>query len=117
MTIRRAATVAAILSASLLGACAKAPESIQASYISPLKYQNLNCSQLAREGASLDGALQTAAAQQRKARNNDVAGVILIGLPVSSLSGDNIAPEIARLKGEREAVRQERVRKNCSGAA
>lgn len=46
-----------------------------------------------------------------------MVGVILIGLPVSSLSGDNIAPEIARLKGEQEAVRKAMVLKNCSVAA
>jgi hypothetical protein len=34
-------------------------------------------------------------------------------LPVSSLSGDNIAPEIARLKGEEEAIRKAMIRKNC----
>ncbi|WP_281405000.1 hypothetical protein [Nitratireductor sp. XY-223] len=42
---------------------------------------------------------------------NDVVGVILIGLPVSSLSGDNIAPQIARLKGEKEAIRQAQIKR------
>ena len=31
-------------------------------------------------------------------------GVLLVGLPVSSMSGHNIAPEIGRLKGEDEAL-------------
>jgi len=39
--------------------------------------------------------------------------VVLIGLPVASLSGDNIAPEIARLKGEQEAVQKAKLRQGC----
>jgi hypothetical protein len=30
----------------------------------------------------------------------------MLGLPVSSLSGDNIAPQIAQLKGESDALRK-----------
>lgn len=93
--------------------CAKAPESISASYVSEVGYQGYSCAQLTQETVRLSQALSTASAQQSKARSNDVAGVILIGLPVSSLSGDNIAPEIARLKGEQEAVRKAGITKNC----
>jgi hypothetical protein len=42
--------------------------------------------------------------QQNQTRSNDIAGIILIGLPISSMSGGNIAPEIARYKGKLEAV-------------
>lgn len=42
-----------------------------------------------------------------------MVGVILIGLPVPSMSGDNIAPEIARLKGEQEAFRKAMALKEC----
>lgn len=97
----------------LAGACAKSPESIQASYISEVTYQSWSCPQLGEESQRLSAALATASTQQERARGNDVVGVILIGLPVSSLSGDNIAPEIARLKGEQEAVRRTMIGKNC----
>jgi hypothetical protein len=33
-------------------------------------------------------------------------GVILLGLPTPSRSRQNVAPEVARLKGEAEAVRK-----------
>jgi hypothetical protein len=62
----------------------------------------------------LSQALAQASTQQENARTNDTVGVILIGLPVSSLSGDNIAPEIARLKGETEAVRKVSIGKGCT---
>ncbi len=104
--------------AIVLASCAKAPESISASYISDVGYQQYTCDQLGSEMSRLSSALALASAQQEKARTNDVVGVILIGLPVSSMSGDNIAPEIARLKGEQEAVRRAAMIKRCpsSGA-
>ena len=114
MHIRHAAMTAAIVITAT--GCAKAPESIQASYVSPLRYQGLSCRQLAVEASNLDGALATASAQQRQARTNDTVGVILIGLPVSSFSGGNVAADVARLKGEREAVRQTALAKGCGGA-
>ena len=103
-----AATTAAIitLAAITLAACAKKPESIAPAYVSGLNYKGLTCPQLREEYTRLSAAYTTAAEQQNNARTNDVVGVLFIGLPVSSLSGDNIAPEIARLKGEKNAVQQ-----------
>lgn len=106
-------TIIIAAAACLVGSCAKAPESIGASYISEVGYQNYTCEQLVTETVRLSAALTTASQQQDKARSNDVVGVLLIGLPVSSMSGDNIAPEIARLKGEQEAVRRAAVLKKC----
>ena len=97
--------------------CAKAPESIAPSYVSEVGYLHWDCSQLAEEDARLHSALSQASIQQENARTNDTVGIILIGLPVSSLSGDNIAPEIARLKGEREAIRKASIRKVCQTAS
>jgi hypothetical protein len=105
--------ISAAMSMAVLVGCAKSPDSIQASYISEVGYLSWTCAQLGEETHRLSSALGTASAQQERARGNDIAGVILIGLPVSSLSGDNIAPEIARLKGEQEAVRKALIRKNC----
>ena len=94
--------------------CAKSPDSISPAYVSEVGYQSWSCSQLAEESVLLSAALASASVQQENARTNDTVGVILIGLPVSSLSGDNIAPEIARLKGETEAVRKASMAKSCS---
>lgn len=109
MKMMMAAATIAVLAAG----CAKSPDSISPSYISEFSYQPLSCEMLGQEDARLAQALATASSQQEKARSNDIAGVILIGLPVSSLSGDNIAPEIARLKGEREAINRVRLSKGC----
>ena len=103
----------AVFSCLLTAACAKSPESIAPSYISDVGYQTWQYKQLAEEDQRLAAALATASTQQKNARTNDTVGVLLIGLPVSSMSGDNIAPEIARLKGEREAVNRAMKAKSC----
>jgi hypothetical protein len=102
-----------IIAALSLAACAKKPESISASYISERNYLSYQCDELAQEDSRLAGAYAQAAQQQNNARTNDTVGVLLLGLPVSSMSGDNIAPEIARLKGEQDAVRRARSKRGC----
>jgi hypothetical protein len=102
------------LIATMVSGCAKAPESIAPAYVSQLTYQDLRCPQLASEEQRLSQALATASKQQNNARTQDTVGVLLLGLPVASMSGDNIAPEIARLKGEQEAIRQQQLSKGCA---
>lgn len=101
------------LAAFIVAGCAKSPESIAPAYVSQLNYQNLTCQQLAEENARLTQALAVASKQQQNARTNDTVGVILLGLPVSSLSGDNIAPQIADEKGQIEAIRQRQLAMGC----
>ena len=97
-----------------LAGCAASPESIAPSYISEVTYQAWSCQQLGEESYRLSAALSNASNQQNQVRTNDTVGVILIGLPVSSMSGGNVAPEVARLKGETEAVRRASIGKRCS---
>lgn len=97
---------------SIVG-CAKKPESIAPAYVSDYQFQSLTCPQLQQEQARLDSAYTTAADQQNHARTNDTVGVILLGLPVSTLSGDNVAAQIAQLKGQKEAIGRVRVAKGC----
>lgn len=94
-------------------ACAQKPEAIQAAYISPTTYAGFNCSQLSAEAKRVDAAYTRAAAQQTKARSNDTVGVIFLGLPVSSLSGENVAPQIADLKGRKETIHQTQISRGC----
>ena len=87
--------------------------SIAPAYVSAVTYTTWSCKDLANESLRLSAALGTASTQQENARTNDTVGVLLIGLPVSSLSGDNIAPQIADLKGRVEAVHEASVEKHC----
>jgi hypothetical protein len=105
--------VAPLICGILLVACAKSPDSIAPAYVSDLTYRSASCSDLSVEYARVNGALVTASAQQEQARGNDTVGIILLGLPVSSLSGDNIAPQVAELKGELEAIHRVALEKKC----
>lgn len=106
--------VAVVFCVATLAACAKSPESISPSYVSDITYRQVSCADLGVESERLNQALARASTQQEQARGNDTVGVILLGLPVSSLSGDNIAPEIARLKGELEAIHRVALQKKCN---
>lgn len=98
----------------LLAGCATAPENIAPGYVSPVAYEAFSCRQLGEEQLRLQASLATMSDAQRHARTNDTIGVIFLGLPVSSLSGNNVASEIRRLKGENEAVQQSMIRHDCS---
>jgi len=97
-----------------LTGCATAPENIAPSYISEISYNQWTCDQLSQEQPRLVSALASATEAQRRCRNNDIAGVIFLGFPVSSLSGSNMASEVARLKGELQALQRAAILKNCN---
>lgn len=99
--------------ACVMAGCAQKPEAIQSAYVSPSTYQGWNCKQLQSEAVRIDNALVRASDQQSKARSNDTVGVIFLGLPVSSLSGGNVAPQIADLKGRKEVIEQTQIAQKC----
>lgn len=103
-----------LLFAVIAAGCAQKPEAIQASYVSPAQYSGWSCPQLAEEAPRVDAALSQAEQQQRKARTGDTVGVLLLGMPTSSMSGEAVGPEVARLKGTRVAIQQAMIRNNCS---
>ena len=113
--MRRTFLIAAM--GMVAASCAQPPDAIAPAYVSTVPYKSWTCQQLSEETVRLQQALATASGQQTQARGNDVAGVILLGLPVSTLSGENIAPQIANLKGQRDAIAQTMIRKNCSQVA
>ena len=103
----------ALSALSLLVGCAPTPESIQPAYVSEIPYRSWTCDQLGEENVRLNQALSTASVAQSNARTNDTVGIILIGLPVGSMSGQSIAPQIALYKGQMEAVHRASIRNSC----
>ena len=108
----------ALMSAMTLSACADKSENIQSTYISPLQYQNYSCRQLGEEGARVSArASQIAGVQDKNAQNDAVAtGVSLVLFwPALFFIGGNKenAAELARLKGEMEAIEKASIQKNC----
>ncbi|WP_240602298.1 hypothetical protein [Paracoccus endophyticus] len=112
---------AAMVAATALStaACAGKSDQIAASFVSPSLYQGLSCQQLAVEAQSVaNRAAAAAVAQDKKASNDAVAvgvGAVLFWPALFFIKGDGAqAAEVARLKGEMQAIEQANMQKNCN---
>ena len=102
-----------------ISACAKKAENVAAAYVSPLAYQQFNCQQLVEEaGRVSQQATELAGVQDRKRTGDIVAttAAIIVFWPAAFLVGGDDAQtaELARLKGEFEAIQRVSVEKGCS---
>jgi hypothetical protein len=74
----------------------------------------MSCEDLSAERGRIANALTKACHTQRNARGNDIAGVIMLGIPVGSICGQNMTTDIRRLKGELETVESVAKSKGCN---
>ena len=98
--------------------CASQSADIAPSYISPMNYQNYTCEQLIEEGQSVSSRAAIASGQQDKKRSGDAVktgvGIVLFWPALFFISGDGPqAAEVARLKGEMDAIETASIRKQC----
>ena len=112
----RAANVAIL--ALLMTGCASTSDKITASYTSPMQYETYNCRQLGEEAQRVSArAAAAAGAQDSQATRDTVAttAAIIVFWPAAFfVQGDKQnAAELARLKGELEAIEQVSIRKQC----
>lgn len=110
--------VAVLVLPLLLAGCATSPKDIAPAYVSPILYQNLTCDQLAQEAARVSQAAAVASGAQEQQASKDVAmttiGVVLFWPSLFFIGGDKgNAAEIARLKGEMQAIEHANISKNC----
>lgn len=98
----------------LSAACAKQPDQISAANIGPNPYTRHSCQNLAQEKVNLSQSLENLSAAQKSAASGDALGVFLLGLPVSSMSGNDKEAAISITKGRIQAVDAARVQKRCS---
>lgn len=103
------------LTTAMLGGCATRPESIAASYVSHEKYTDMDCTQLATRMTDARAELDKFSKLQDSKATGDAWGVFLLGIPFSQLSGDH-AGDVARLKGEVEAISTAQVKTKCKAA-
>ncbi len=94
--------------------CANRPESIRASHVSFEKFTHLDCTALTTKMASTRADLDKFSKMQDSKANGDAFGVFLLGIPFSKLSGDHEG-DVARLKGEVEAIETAQVKGKCTG--
>ncbi len=110
--------IAFVVIAAVVSGCAQDPKDIQASYVSPVLYQNLSCDQLSAEAQRVSSrAAEVTGTQQEKANNDAVAmgvGLVIFWPALFFVKGDNqTAGELARLRGELDAVQQAANAKGC----
>jgi hypothetical protein len=98
---------------ALLAACAQPPETILPAYVPASTYDGYSCGQLLALQQRIFAELETAELQQKGAAVNDTWGVVMFGLPTASMSGGNIAPRVASLKGQRETFGSLITAKQC----
>ena len=87
-----------------VAACAQAPEKIEPVSVSPSAYDGASCNAVRAEHAAATARLAVLYGEQRHARTQDTAAVIIVGAPLASLNGEDRAPEIASLKGQVAAM-------------
>ena len=111
-------SIAVAVAAVLLTGCATNPNQIAPSYVSPVLYNNLTCEQLAGEAARVSSAAAAASGVQKTQAGKDAAmvgiGLVLFWPSLFFIGGDKqSAAEVARLKGEMNAIEAANVQKQC----
>ena len=106
------------MSCIALVGCASRASDITAAYVSPVLYQNLACEQLALEAQSVSSrAAAAAGVQDQKATGDAVAmtvGLVVFWPALFFMKGDGAqAAEVARLKGEMQAIESASIANNC----
>jgi hypothetical protein len=109
---------AAIVVLLLVAGCATHSADVTAAYVSPMQYDAYTCPQLAEEAQRVSShAAEASGAQDSQATKDAVAttvGVIVFWPSLFFIGGDKQnAAELARLKGEMDAIEQTSIRKKC----
>ncbi|WP_324752098.1 hypothetical protein [Roseovarius sp. Pro17] len=103
---------------TLVSACASKSADIPASYVSTMQYQGHSCRQIGAEAQAVSArASQVMSTQDKKAQNDGAAmavGMVLFWPALFFLKGDaETSAEVARMKGEMEALEKASIQKNC----
>jgi len=103
----------------LVSGCASHSDQVAAAYVSPYTFEGLSCAQLADAAQSISYRASAAAgAQDQKATRDAIAttAAVVIFWPAAFFVGgnDQTTAELARLRGELEAIEQVSIRKRCN---
>lgn len=101
----------------MVSACSTTPENVQANYVSPLEYHAYDCDQIAQEMRRVGRRVREVAGHQQDEATNDAiamgVGLVVFFPALFFLPGGDKEEELARLKGESEALEQAAIGKNC----
>jgi hypothetical protein len=96
-----------------LTACAPAPERVKATPVAAGAFTGLSCAALGQRRKVVDERVAGLSKAQRATRNGDIAGVLLLGLPLGRMSGGNVADELGKAKGEQQALTSRMAARGC----
>ncbi|MCL8380849.1 MULTISPECIES: hypothetical protein [Xanthobacter] len=107
-----------LMAALATAACAKSADKVSAAYVSPMQFQSYSCQQLAQEAERISArAIALTGAQNNRATSDAVATTVAVVIfwPAAFLVGGDDAQtaELARLKGEMDAIEQVSIQKKC----
>ncbi|HEY8567077.1 MAG TPA: hypothetical protein VIL65_16385 [Beijerinckiaceae bacterium] len=118
--MRKVFVMAAALGAAALSVagCASRPEDVAASYVSPVQYAGYSCRQLGEEAQAVSSRAAIASGQQESNRSRDAAvtaAAVVVFWPAAFFVGGNNSntAELARLKGQMEAIESASIQKRC----
>lgn len=113
MTRFLTATTAALA----LSGCAADPATITPAYVSPVAYTALDCRALGAETARLTARLTEVTGQQQAHADADAAlmgiGLFLLWPALLAVPGGDQSAELARLRGEAEAIQSAATARGC----
>ena len=117
--MKKASIIATLLVMTLITACASSPKKISTAYVSPLKYKDYDCDQIAMEMDHVGRRTTELFHSLKKDAKADKwqmgIGLILFWPTLFLLEGGDgpEATEYAQLKGEYNALREVAVSKKC----
>ncbi|MFN0217994.1 MAG: hypothetical protein ACKVP4_04160 [Hyphomicrobium sp.] len=118
MRVKYHSVCLALAATTLFAGCASSSDTVTGSYISPLQYQSYSCQQLGAEAQRISARVSQVSGVQDQKRTNDAVATtaaVILFWPAAFLVGgdDQNTAELARLKGEFEAVEKSAIEKNC----
>lgn len=108
-------TLFPILLTVLFSACAKRPHDIAPDPVPRASFERMDCAGLTGKLQATQAELDKYTRLQDSKADNDAMGVLLLGLPLSKLTGDH-ERDIARLKGELIAMKDAQASQKCAPA-
>ena len=103
---------------TLLVGCSRHSSKIEATYVSPLQFQHLECSQVAEELNRIEESLVEVVKIHDDEHGKDVAAVIgtLVLWPAALMfaGGGDRKEEISRYRGEAKALEEVAIQKDCT---
>ncbi len=107
-----------LVSSFVLSACAETSQNVEAAQVSTEDYDRLSCRQITEEATRVSQAAQAVSVKQNEAAKKDavtkgVAWAVLGPAALLIKTNEVHSAELARLKGELNALERVSVRKTC----